>query len=84
MTKAEFYEKYGEVEVMFESYYKYEFTYQADLPDGKTIVVTYGGDGDKIYRHGVTAWEEVKISVLRPFSGNVYDGGNSIEEFYDY
>jgi hypothetical protein len=35
MTRAEFYAKYGDVEVTFSSYYKFTFTYAATLPDGK-------------------------------------------------
>lgn len=43
MTKQDFYEKYGSIKVKFSSYYKYTFTYVADLPDGKWLTCSYGG-----------------------------------------
>ena len=85
MTRAEFYEKYGNVRVKFSSYYKYTFTYEATLPDGNRLTCGYGGNHDDIYRHDVSAdWGET-VGSLQPYKGSVYDWiGYEIESFYDY
>lgn len=84
MTRQEFYDKYGNVEVKFSSYYKYVFTYEAVLPDGKRISVGYGGNHDDIYRHGVSVTTADKIIDLQPHEGSVYEGKEQVESFYDY
>jgi len=84
MTRAEFYAKYGEVEVTFVRYYKYTFTYAATLPDGKRLTVEYGGNSDEIYRHEVVSICAERISQLQPYAGAVYDGSDELEGFYDY
>lgn len=84
MTRQEFYEKYGNVEVRFSSYYKYTFTYAADLPDGKHLTCGCGGDQEAIYCLTVFADGAGTVSGLRPFEGGVYENGIEIEGFYDY
>lgn len=84
MTRAEFYAKYGDVEVTFRSYYKYTFTYDAVLPDGKNLTVEYGGDSDEVYRHKVAKNRPEKIIDLQPFAGAVYAGTEEVEGLYDY
>lgn len=84
MTRADFYEKYGDVEVVFTSYYKYTFTYVATLPDGKRLTVGYGGNHDDIYRFDVSANKPVSVSQLQPYMGSVYQGTEEVEGFYDY
>ena len=84
MTREEFYEKYGEVEVVFTSYYKFTFNYGALLPDGLRLSVGYGGNSDDIYRHEVGVGETIKIKDLNPYCGNVYVGLNEVDSFYDY
>ena len=84
MTRAQFYAKYGDVEVTFSSYYKYTFTYSATLPDGKRLTVGYGGNSDQIYRHEVATSCAEKVSSLHPYIGAVYDGTEEVEGFYDY
>lgn len=84
MTRAEFYEKYGDVEVTFSSYYKYTFTYECTLPDGKRLTVGYGGDSGEIYRHEVTASCVETVERLQPYTGAVYEGTDEVEGFYDY
>ena len=61
MTYDEFEEEYGEVEVSFSSYYKYQFTWTND--DG--LVVGYGGSADDIYRYNVLAGP-MKIKDIQP------------------
>ena len=84
MTRAEFYAKYGDVEVTFSSYYKYTFTYAASLPDGKRLTVGYGGNSDDIYRLEVSTSCAEKVSSLQPHTGAVYEGTEEVEGFYDY
>ncbi len=85
MTRKEFYEKYGDVKVKFKSYYKYTFTYTAQLPNGNQLICTYGDNAGDIYRHNVTADGEVSINTLYPYAGYVHDeNGNELEEFYGY
>ena len=84
MTRQEFYDKYGSVKVKFSSYYKYTFTYAATLPDGKCLTCGYGGNSDDIYRHEVDAGSEETVNSLQPHTGSIYQGGNEIENFYDY
>jgi hypothetical protein len=84
MSKSEFLIKYGDVKVIFSSYYKYTFSFRADLEDGKTISVQVGGNADDIYREGVDANVETKISDLCPYGGSVFKDGAEIEGFYDY
>lgn len=84
MTRQEFYEKYGNVEVRFSSYYKYTFTYAADLPDGKHLTCGCGGNADDIYRLSVYADDSATVGDLEPFEGGVYENGREVEGFYDY
>jgi len=86
MTREEFYEKYGDVEVKFDSYYKYTFSYRGITPDGNVITCEYGGNIDDIYRHDVSRDGVETVRNLYPYAGNVYVNGNGIEieSFYDF
>lgn len=84
MTREEFYAKYGEVEVVFTSYYKFTFNYGAILADNRRLSVSYGGNSDEIYRHEVSVGGTIKIKYLEPYCGSVYDGSKEVESFYGY
>ena len=84
ISSKEFIEKYGDVKVKFSSYFKFSFTYAGELPDGKKITVSVGGNSDDIYRMGVVADEITTISALYPYSGCVWYNKNIVESFYDY
>lgn len=84
MTRADFYRKYGKVAVAFVSYHKYTFEYGAALPDGRRVLVSYGGSADDIYRHEVEPNVPEIIESLQPYAGTVYDGPVEIEGFYDF
>lgn len=84
MTRAQFYEKYGHINVDFRSYYKFTFVFCADLEDGRHIRVSVGGDSDAIYRFEVESGELVAIDVLQPYSGEVWENGKQTDSFYDY
>ncbi len=45
--------KYGEVLVTFSSYYKYSFSFGADIEDGIHIGLSIGESADDIYRLSV-------------------------------
>lgn len=84
MTRQEFTEKYGSVNVKFTGYYKYNFTYTATLPDGKQLRCEYGGNSEDIYRHEVKVNREETVISLSPHAGSIYEGDKLIESFYDY
>ncbi len=84
MTRDEFLDKYGDVVVTFSSYYKYTFTFSAELPDGSTLSVGYGGNHDEIYRYELVNNEQTTVGKLWPYQGSVYKDGNLVEGFYDY
>ena len=67
MTREEAEEKYGEVPLYFQSYYKYSFTFEGKAPDGNTITGSSGGSGDDIYRHHVRRDTPETLSSLRWF-----------------
>ncbi len=67
-------EKYGDVEVIFTSYYKYSFTFRND--DEKLTAIA-GGMADDVYRFTVIADEKYKVMDL-PVSAIYVDG----EEVY--
>jgi hypothetical protein len=80
MNKSEFILKYADVEVKFQSYWKYSFTYSAELPDNTVLYAIYGGGHDEIYRHDVNN-DQIKISSLYPCAGSVVKDGVLIESF---
>lgn len=86
LTPEEFRTKYANVVVKFSSYYKFSFTYKAVLDNGNTLTVSCGGNADDIYRLEVVNDEEVTVSKLSPYVGDVFDKitGSVIETFYDY
>ena len=84
MTKEEFIEKYGDVEVIFSSYYKFTFTYKSILEDGSIVFVDFGATSEEIYRHEVTSTGVRTIKSLSPYAGSVYKDGIKVESFYDY
>lgn len=84
MTRTEFYEKYGDVEVAFSSYYKFSFAFSAELPDGSLLSCEVGGNSEDIYRFDVVAGVRVRLLDLQPFYGLVKKDGETVDEFYDY
>ena len=83
MERKKFLEKYGNVMVKFDEYYKYVFTFSAEIEEG-IISVSVGGNSEEIYRFSVSANEECSISSLGPFEGSIYKDGQEVTGFYDY
>lgn len=84
MTKKEFLEEYGNVPVIFSSYYKYSFTFQGTLSNGDIVECAYGGYADDIYRFEVTPNEEVLISALDPYKGSIIRNSEVLDDFYEW
>ena len=83
MDKKEFLSTFGEVEVTFSSYYKYTFTFEATLPDGRVLYVSIGGHVDDIYRMSITNNQKQTVLSLDPDSGSVRKGDELLCDFYD-
>lgn len=84
MTKTEFIEKYGDVEVAFSHYYKFVFVFSGELQDGSVLTCEYGGSSDSIYKFSLTANETVFVAALYPDAGQVIKDDILIEGFYEY
>jgi hypothetical protein len=53
MTAEQVNEKFKDVKVTFDSYYKFTFTFKGQSEDGYTLACLYGGSSDDIYRYDV-------------------------------
>lgn len=84
MTREEFYEKYGGMELKFVSYYKYIFTFSGLTDEGYDISCGCGGNSEDIYRMEVATNSVETVAELQPFMGSIYKDGVEIEGFYDY
>ena len=72
ITKEDFIKKYGNIKVNFSRYYKYSFYFVGKHED-KTIIVTFGGCAEDIYRFEVGCEDTYYISEVDWYSGGVYD-----------
>lgn len=81
LTKNEMLQKYGDVELKFNYYYKYCFTFIANLGDNKSISVNVGGNADEIYTLDVDSEEVYLLGNLPIFSSEIYENGIQIEEY---
>jgi hypothetical protein len=77
LTKEQFIEKYGDVEMHFTSYYKYTFSFEGKTPNGETIKASVGGSADDIYRFEVCTGSNGTFSSLDPECGYVYDSNDN-------
>jgi hypothetical protein len=64
MTNEEFNKTYGDVELTFCGYYKYQFSFTGIAPDGTNITAWYGGSSDQIYRYEVSRNSTQKIGSI--------------------
>ena len=81
MTKSEFLNIYGKVNVSFSSYYKFTFIFRGKTESGEIIVISVGGDSDTIYRFDVDIYPHT-IESLDPYCG--YISGKPVESgFYE-
>ena len=90
LTEEEFIEKYSEVKVTFDSYYKYAFTYVGYTepgPDGLQIEVSYGADAQEIYRFELKTGHTVKLgkTAMSFYRGEAKTmSGEIVDEFYEF
>ena len=87
ISKLEFDELYGDYEVVFDNYYKYSFTYKGKTNSGDTIVVTFGGCADDIYKVDVTAGEKVRVRDIDATYAavrEVGEGEGGVHSYTDY
>jgi hypothetical protein len=82
LNEKEFLEMYGEVKVVFTSYYKYSFSFRGEF-NGKSIYVSVGGNADDIYKFDVTAGKEYAVKELGMNYAEVKEGETTIAEFTD-
>ena len=90
LSELEFTDKYSEVEVTFDNYYKYAFNYVGYTepgPDGLRIEVSYGGAAWRIYRFELKAGHTVKLgeTAMSFYRGEAKTiSGEIVDEFYDF
>lgn len=75
---------YGDVPLLFSSYYKYSFTFTGVAPDGAVISASIGGNSEEIYRKEV--WRDVSVTMkdIFPYCGEITKDGVKIFDWYDY
>ncbi len=84
MTVEEFEAAFGDVELTFSSYYKYEFTFTGSKGDVK-ISADYGGDSDDIYRYSVRNNEKRNVGNVKDWNRVVAArGDNTIFEYSNW
>ena len=69
MKKAEFIEKYKDVEFQFVEHWKHKFQYEATV-DGDKITVWLGDKDSDIYRNSFKAKEKLNLITLRSWQIN--------------
>ncbi len=77
-------EKYGNVKLKFNSYYKYTFNFIGKTEDGEEVYVSTGGDADDIYRLDVSQDKEETIGTLCPNYIRISKNGENISKWNDW
>lgn len=87
MSKHEFFDEYGDVEVSFGDYYKYIFSFYGDTEEDGKMKIDVGGDRETIYKYSVSASHSAPASAIKDqaMSGYVFDeNGEVVRYFVDY
>ena len=84
ISKTEFNELYGDVEVEFNSYYKFVFEFRGETKDFKTVSISFGGGADDIYREDVEAGKKVKVKDIEGTYATVYEDSDCLEVVHSY
>jgi hypothetical protein len=74
-------EKYGNVKLKFNGYYKYSFSFTGETEDGEQIYASIGGNADEIYNLDVNAEKEESINSLCPNYISVSKDGKGIVDW---
>ena len=86
MTAEQVNEKFKDVKVTFDSYYKFTFTFKGQSEDGYTLACLYGGSSDDIYRYDVNT-DPVSFGECDQWSHVVVkdkDGNKVFSESFDW
>jgi hypothetical protein len=84
MTRDEFVDKYGHVQVTFTDFFKHTFNYRADLDDGSVLIAHYGGSVESLWGHEVGAGVKEALYSLAPYAAEVINSkGEEFEHFYE-
>ena len=84
ITRKEFNELYGNVEVVFNSYYKYTFEFRGQTDDFKTVSISFGGCADDIYKEQIEAGEKVKVKDIEGTYATVYEDDDCLNVVHSY
>ena len=84
MNRTELYKNYGEVELVFTSYYKYSFSFVGANEEGAVIIASYGGSADDIYRFEVEANKKYLLKNLEPDYVVVKKDGEDVDKFVEF
>lgn len=77
-------EKYGNVKMKFNGYYKYSFSFTGKTEDGEEVHASVGGSADDIYTLDVSAEKEETINSLWPNYITVLKDGKTIVDWNDW
>lgn len=85
MTKEEVLEKYGDVPLIFDHYYKFVFTFAALVAEGTVLRVSVGGGSDDIYKMMVDSNTSVKLNETDYYVfASLAEGGRILWEDSQY
>ena len=84
MTKEEVFEKFKDLPLTFDHYYKYTFTF-VGRNEEYTVIADVGGNSEDIYRQEVSADCTETLGTLEPYSVVVkLKGGGVVFSWYGY
>jgi hypothetical protein len=81
MNKEQILEKYGNVKLKFNSYWKYTFTFVGVADDGTQVSTSIGGDIGDIYRMDVSVDREETLIGLGAECATVTLNGKEIGSY---
>jgi hypothetical protein len=86
LTVEDFQKQYGDVDLTFDSYYKFTFTFAGTAPDGVRIAAGFGGNSDDIYREDVNNNEKRKLGAIEGtwYKVQAWRGDEQIFDYYNY
>lgn len=84
ISRKEFNELYGDVEVVFNSYFKFMFEFRGQTKNFETISISFGGGADDIYRESVEAGEKVKVKDIDGVYATVYEDSDCLNVVHSY
>ena len=84
ISRTEFNELYGDVEVEFNSYYKYTFEFRGETKTFEPVSISFGGCSDEIYKESIEAGEKVKVRDIEGKYATVYTDDTCTEVVHSY